>query len=235
MLRRILYLLVVAAALLPVAAHAQVIPPAGAEYVASSRGQVYYWVGCDNWRRLAPANLRFFRSAEEASSAGYRPSRAQGCAGPAPLLTTTLQPTSGGRLACVVESITDGDTLRCGGERVRLLLIDAPEMRQGDFGLRSKLALEELAPVGVSILLELDVQQRDRYQRLLAHVFTTAGVHVNRELVRRGYAVVSVYPPNVRYVELMRAAADSARSERRGLWESSAFECLPGDHRAGRC
>ena len=32
---------------------------------------------------------------------------------------------------CSVDSVTDGDTLRCGGVPIRLLLIDAPEMDQG--------------------------------------------------------------------------------------------------------
>src|SRR5690606_5855359 len=49
-------------------------------FVASSRGQVYYWKGCDNWKRLNQANLRWFDSPEEAENAGYRPSQARGCA-----------------------------------------------------------------------------------------------------------------------------------------------------------
>ena len=41
----------------------------------------------------------------------------------------TLEPNSGGdRFACRNPVIVDGDTLRCGGERVRLHGIDAPEM-----------------------------------------------------------------------------------------------------------
>jgi endonuclease YncB( thermonuclease family) len=138
--------------------------------------------------------------------------------------------------ACVVRRVIDGDTLVCEpGERIRLLLIDAPEMGQGPFGLRARLALEELAPVGATLRLELDAQERDRYGRILAYLHGADGTFINRELVRRGYAVVAVYPPNVRHVELLRAAADSARAERRGLWETSAFECRPADFRAGRC
>ncbi len=144
---------------------------------------------------------------------------------------------AGGTVAggCVVARIVDGDTLVCeGGVRVRLLLIDAPETEQGSYGLRAKLALEELLPVGDTARLELDVQPRDRYGRVLAHVHA-GGVWINRALARAGYVVPLVYPPNVRHVEEIRAAADSARAERRGLWEVDAFECLPRDFRAGRC
>lgn len=139
------------------------------------------------------------------------------------------------RGTCVVGRIVDGDTVVCeGGVRIRLLLIDAPETAQGPFALRSTLALEELLAVGDTAGVELDVQPRDRYGRTLAHLHAR-GVWVNRALVRNGYAVPLVYPPNVRHVEQIRAAADSARSERRGLWEMDAFECLPVDFRAQRC
>jgi micrococcal nuclease len=140
------------------------------------------------------------------------------------------------RPVCVVRRVIDGDTLVCEpGERVRLLLVDAPEIGQADFGLRARLALEELAPAGATLRLELDVRERDRYGRVLAYLHAADGTFINRELVRRGYAVVAVFPPNVRHVELLRAAADSARAERRGLWETAAFACRPADFRAGRC
>jgi micrococcal nuclease len=85
------------------------------------------------------------------------------------------------------------------------------------------------------VRLEGDVRGRDRYGRLLAHVHAEDGVWVNREMVRRGYAVVAVYPPNVRYVEEFRAELDSARRAGRGLWAVGGFACEPADRRRGRC
>jgi endonuclease YncB( thermonuclease family) len=58
---------------------------------------------------------------------------------------------------------------------------------------------------------------------------------VNREIVRRGMSVVSVHQPNVRMLDEIRAAADSARAERIGLWADSVKWCVPSDFRAGRC
>ena len=137
---------------------------------------------------------------------------------------------------CVVESITDGDTLRCeGGRRVRLLLIDTPEMNQRPFGAEAREVLVQLAPPGTRLRMEFDVQREDRYGRTLAYLHDSGGRMLNREMARSGFALSLTYPPNVRHVELMRSAVDSARLEGIGLWATSAFECAPVDHRAGRC
>ena len=136
---------------------------------------------------------------------------------------------------CTVERVSDGDTIRCSGERVRLLLLDAPEQGQGDPGLRARLALEELIPVGSRVRLELDVEERDQYDRVLAHVRRADGVWVNREMVRRGYALVVVFQPNVRGVEELRAAADSARREGAGRWGADGFDCEPREFKRGEC
>ena len=136
---------------------------------------------------------------------------------------------------CVVARIVDGDTFACAdGTRVRLLLLDAPERGQGAYADSAARLLSRLTPVGTRVRLVRDVQPHDRYRRLLAYVYA-GDVFVNRELVRRGMAHVAVYPPNVREVETLRAAADSARAERLGLWSGSALECAPADWRAGRC
>lgn len=203
--------------------------PDGTRYVASWEGRTYYWIGCSAWRSLKPADLRFFKDREAAIAAGLRASRSQGCDGPGGD-TPTAAPGE-----CVVSRIVDGDTFHCtSGEKIRLLLIDAPESGQGDAGLRAKLALEEMAPTGARVRLEYDAQSTDRYGRTLAHVHAGT-VWVNRAMVRRGYALVTVYPPNVRHVETLRAAADSARTEGVGLWGRGGFGCSPVDFRAKRC
>jgi len=202
-------------------------------YVASSQGQVYYWVGCDSWRQLEPNNLLRFGTRAAAEAAGYRASRSRGCGGPPTGAAITA--TIGGSATCRIARVIDGDTFECdGGERVRLLLIDTPELDQGPYGAAARDTAALLLPAGDSVRLEFDVEVRDRYERLLAYAYVDSML-VNRALVRRGMAVVSVYPPNVRLVELLRAAADSARAEGVGLWSGSAFACLPADYRAGRC
>jgi micrococcal nuclease len=137
---------------------------------------------------------------------------------------------------CTILRVVDGDTVRCtSGERVRLLMIDAPERSQGEYGARATRVLGEMLPVGSTARLELDVRERDRWGRILAHVHSEDGLWTNLEMVRRGYAVVTVYPPDVRHVERLRAAAVEAREAGRGLWGSGGFECEPGARRRGEC
>jgi micrococcal nuclease len=67
------------------------------------------------------------------------------------------------------------------------------------------------------VRLELDVQDRDRYGRLLAYVYVGDQM-VNAELVRRGYAQVMTVPPNVRHQDLFVKLQREAREQKRGLW-----------------
>lgn len=143
-----------------------------------------------------------------------------------------------GPIACRVAHITDGDTFwaRCPEDvKVRLLLIDAPERDQLPFGPKAKAQLADLLPKGSPVRLELDVQRRDRYGRVLAYAYAAGGRMVNEEMVRRGYATVLVYPPNLRYVERIRRAAAEARAAKRGLWPEGGFACTPKEHRRKNC
>ncbi len=70
---------------------------------------------------------------------------------------------------------------------------------------------------GQTVRLELDVQERDRYGRLLTYVYVR-DMMVNTELARRGYAQVMTVPPNIRYQERFLALQREAREQKRGLW-----------------
>ena len=142
------------------------------------------------------------------------------------------------RRECRVTRVVDGDTFRAACPetvRVRLLLIDAPERDQRPFGAGARAELVRLLPRDTPVTLELDVRARDQYGRLLAYAFLRDGRMVNEEMVRSGFAVVLVYPPNVRYVERIRGRAAEARAARRGLWAVDGFACTPKDHRNRRC
>lgn len=136
---------------------------------------------------------------------------------------------------CLVVRVVDGDTLVCDDdERIRLIGIDAPERTQTPHGALATDALARWAPEGATVLLELDVAERDRYGRLLAYVWRERTL-VNLALVESGVAFVTTVPPNVRYVELLTAAQTRARSGGRGFWGAAEPPCRPADHRQGRC
>jgi micrococcal nuclease len=137
--------------------------------------------------------------------------------------------------ACVIARIVDGDTIDCKAQgRVRLIGVDTPELSQDPFGAQAAATLADVVPVGTTVGLERDVEARDRYNRVLAYVWLDSTM-VNWMLVRAGWAVLLTYPPNVRYVDWFTQAQELARDEKRGLWASGGFECMPTDRRRGRC
>jgi micrococcal nuclease len=128
----------------------------------------------------------------------------------------------------VVKRVVDGDTIvvHVGGrdERVRLIGIDTPETVDPRkpvqcFGKEASDHTKALLPAGTAVRLERDAEARDRYGRLLAYVYRASdGLFVNLELARDGYAQLLTIPPNVTYVDQLRAAVAAARHEGRGLW-----------------
>ncbi len=114
--------------------------------------------------------------------------------------------------------VIDGDTIELSdGEHVRYIGIDTPEMRPVEAWAEAATEANRELVEGRIVRLELDVQERDRYGRLLAYVWV-GDLLVNEELVRRGLAQVSTYPPNVRYERRFLAAQREARAAGCGLW-----------------
>jgi micrococcal nuclease len=132
-----------------------------------------------------------------------------------------------------VERVVDGDTivvrLERGGarERVRYIGVDTPESVKPDTPVQcyAKAAARENARLvaGRRVRLIRDVEERDRFGRLLAYVVRVDdGRSVNAALVRGGFAQPLTIPPNVRNAERYRALAAQARRARRGLWGACA-------------
>ncbi len=147
------------------------------------------------------------------------------------------------RISAQVVGVTDADTIRVrmpdgSAEQVRLVGIDSPETRHPSkpvqcFGREASARTSELA-MGKTAELELDVEHRDRYGRLLAYVWIDQQM-LNLQLAAEGYAVQATYPPNVRYVEEFRMAIASARDQGLGLWSAcQEAELAPKSSRLSR-
>ncbi len=138
-----------------------------------------------------------------------------------PTTTTTTAPIGRPGRRAVVASITDGDTFRTeDGERVRLIGIDTPEVDgEACFATEATAALTRLAPPGTEVVLEIDVEETDRFGRTLAYVHRVADdLLVNLELARLGVAVQLTVPPNVARAEEIGRVVAEARDAGRGLW-----------------
>ena len=121
-----------------------------------------------------------------------------------------------------VEVVYDGDTFKLSnGEKVRLLGINTPEI--GDPGADiAKDFLEKLV-LGKEVKLKKDVTNRDKYGRLLRYVYV-GNLFVNAALVKKGYAEVRFYPPNIQHKKYFEDLEKIAYKNKKGLWAFSVFQ-----------
>ncbi len=92
-----------------------------------------------------------------------------------------------------VVHVFDGDTVELrDGQRVRLVGIDTPEMgRDGApaeaYAAQARRALEKLLAQRRRVGLRFDRERRDRYQRVLAHLFLSDGTNLQQR--KTGYGL----------------------------------------------
>lgn len=128
-----------------------------------------------------------------------------------------------------VVKVVDGDTIHVqlgsAREKVRYIGVDTPETKHPTkglqcFGERASQFNAQLVD-GERVRLVRDVEERDRYGRLLAYVYRARdGLFVNAELARQGFATVLTIAPDVRHAGDFVAAARDAREHGRGLWSA---------------
>lgn len=124
--------------------------------------------------------------------------------------------------------IIDGDTFRIAdgtskGQSVRLIGVDAPEIRNSGNKVKHALGNEATAYLykligGKVVRLEFDVDRTDRYGRTLAYVYLPDGTFVNAELLKNGYASIMTIQPNVKYQDYFLKLERRARNNNKGLW-----------------
>jgi micrococcal nuclease len=147
------------------------------------------------------------------------------------LSSTHLVPASDMKYITVkVASVVDGDTIHVvlhnKKETVRLILINAPETQHPSkpiepFGPEATRYMEELL-TGKQVKLEQDRSLRDQYGRLLMYVWLEDRM-VNEMLLEKGLARVSVFPPDVKYVEAFRIVQKKAQQARLGIWSQGQY------------
>jgi micrococcal nuclease len=146
------------------------------------------------------------------------------------------------RKTYLVTAVHDGDTVSIKAksfigiplkiERIRLIGIDAPELKQEPWGRRAKRHLKKLISESNWVVnVEFDVEQRDKYGRLLCYLWDKNGRLINERMLEDGYAVLYTLPPNVKYAERFTAAQKKAQSKNAGIWGKGGIKKSPEEWR----
>jgi len=132
-----------------------------------------------------------------------------------------------------VSRVIDGDTVELmNGEKVRYAGIDTPEIKKKVKGKWMKdpqpfslaaFQFNRKRVEGRAVYLEFDRRERDDYQRLLGYLYVD-GVMINALMVQKGYAMVSLYPPNLKYAALLLGLQRQAWEKHLGIWAVSFNE-----------
>jgi micrococcal nuclease len=129
-----------------------------------------------------------------------------------------------------VIKVTDGDTfdIEINGktETVRMLLVDTPETVHPNkpvqpFGKEASAFTTQLL-LGKSVKLEADKEDKDQYGRLLRYVYID-GKSVQEQLLEKGYARVSIYEPNTKYVTKYQQIETEAKNKKIAVWSISDY------------
>jgi len=134
-----------------------------------------------------------------------------------------------GAIPAVVVSVSDGDTIKVdmGGqvETVRLLGVDTPETVHPSkpvecYGPEASAFTKSQMAIGGTVYVELDelTGERDRYGRLLAHVWRVDGALHNEQLITQGYAIHNDYGNSSSHKARYVSAESQAQSYGVGLW-----------------
>jgi len=191
------------------------------------RRKLFFLIYCSILGLIASASSagEIYRSVDERGRVTYSDTPQAGSR----QIPITGQP---GRQLQPVAHVYDGDTIILeNGKRIRLLGVNTPE-------IESRLRSEE--PGGAAakqwlqkklqdkpVYLEFDQVKRDKYSRLLAHVFLSNGEHVNLSLLQNGLAAVSIIPPNGRYSDKLIQAQQQAEQSGLGIWSMPEYQTHP--------
>lgn len=148
------------------------------------------------------------------------------------IFLTSCQPTVAPQgITAEVQKVISGQTLEVATNgqtmRVRLIGIDAPDLRQQPWGQTAKAGLETMLQ-DKRVVIELD-EQPDEFGRRLAYIWYN-DILVNEQLVKQGYALATLQG---KYAQRLRSAQQWARLMERGIWNpSKPMRLTPAEFRS---
>jgi endonuclease YncB( thermonuclease family) len=129
-----------------------------------------------------------------------------------------------------VAHIHDGDTVRLAdGRSVRFIGLNTPELGRDTMpaeplATEARQALRVMIGRDGHIGLRYDTVRRDRYGRLLAHVYIDSGQSVVARMLEAGYGASIVIPPNLWNDQCYRGAETRARAKGLGVWSLAGYD-----------
>ena len=114
--------------------------------------------------------------------------------------------------------------------KVRIIGIDAPDLRQSPWGERAKEKLSELV-LGMPVKIEMEDVEPDRFNRLNAHIWQDNTL-VSEKLVKEGCVLANMEYPHS-YSKLLIDAQEYARLMGYGIWNpQQALRQTPAQFRS---
>lgn len=129
--------------------------------------------------------------------------------------------------------VIDGDTIRLSsGEKLRAIAINTPELGGKNrpaqaLSRQAKAAVVEFFAVSEKVGVQVGLDRRDRYGRLLAHIYRRDGVSLAEYMLRRGLAMQVLVPPNDSHWRCLAKVEAAARKARLGVWQHSQYRLKP--------
>jgi micrococcal nuclease len=118
----------------------------------------------------------------------------------------------------VVKKVLSGELIKLSeGERVRYIGVDAPG--EGNFFFEDARQANKKLVEQKKIEIEYDARKNSD-KDLLGYVYA-GDIFVNAQLLKNGFGIAYIVPPNQKYADLFISLQKEARKKRRGIW---AFE-----------
>jgi len=133
-----------------------------------------------------------------------------------------------------VKRVIDGDTLVLKNKRkIRIIGINTPELghypkKAEPLAINAKQFVENTLSLNKNIKLKFGKQKKDRYGRLLSHVFLMDGRNLGAMLLKKGLATAIVIPPNSLfsncYFKLETQSREYTSKKDASIWKHPFFK-----------
>lgn len=143
-----------------------------------------------------------------------------------------------------IEHVYDGDSFRARvngkNEKLRLIGLNSPEMGRDDRPAEhlSHAARDHartlLKQSGYRVGLRYDRERRDRYDRLLVHVFLNNNDSLTARMLEAGMGAQVVVPPNDWNADCFAEVERQARAQQRGIWRLPRYNPELGRYTPGQ-